>query len=294
MKKIFLLFLLANLLTQCEEEVPLDTLDPYTEKLVVNEYFNNGGPFSIQVSVSKDAYKQNNPVVLDSTQVKVTLKEGNTTIPLFYNDFLDYFYSNTNPIPGKTYNLSVTSNGYPNISATGKMPALLNGKSVTYIEDGGIDMQGNTSDLLRLSFQDDASTKDYYKLNFFYYSEVVELFNAYDFELTDVLSAVNTIKTRDGGFLFSDETFNGQRKTFNSVPPFGLVKANTSYKYLVRIERLSEEYWKYNTSLEQLRGGLGGGTSGGNIFRGAVVVYTNVSNGLGIFAGGSVESDTLK
>ena len=294
MKKLLFLILLANLLTQCEEEIPLDTLDPYTEKLVVNEYFNNDGPFSIQISVSKDAYKQNNPVVLDSTQVKVSLREGNTVIPLFYNDFSDYFYTNTNPSPGKTYNLSVTSSGYPSITASGKMPPLLNGKNVSYIEDGGIDMQGNKSDLLTVSFQDDASTKDYYKLNFFYYSELVDKFNAYDFELTDILSAVNTIKTRDGGFLFSDEAFNGQKKTFTSVPPFGLVRANTRYKYLIRIERLSEEYWKYNTSLEQYRGGLGSGTSGSNIFRGAVVVYTNVSNGLGIFAGGSVESDTLK
>ena len=274
----------------CDEEVPLETLDTYQEKLVVNDYFTNSAPFSIQVSVSKDLYKKPDPVVLTDNVVKVTLKEGGNIIPLTYDVFDNVFYSASVPVPGKEYVLSVSANNLGTVSAVGKIPSRVTGKSSIFIEDGGIDMQGNKSDLLKLTFTDNGSTHDYYKLSFFYYSELVGQFHAFDFDRTDVLAAVNTIKTRDGGFLFSDELFNGKSKTLTAVPPMGLVKANTTYKYLIRLERLSEEYWKYINSLEQYRGG----SSVNNFLNGAVVVYSNVNQGLGIFAGGCVESDTLK
>lgn len=294
MKKSLIWIFLCVLLVQCEEEVPLDTLDPYIEKIVINEFFDNNGPFSIQVSSSKDAYKQPNPVVFDSGRVKISLSDKNGPIPLFYDNFKDMYYSSVQPVAGESYFITVTADGFPAVSATGKLPAALLQKSASFVEDGGTDMQGNTSDLLKLSFKDDPQTKDYYKVNFFYYSELVDKFNAFDFELSDVLTAVSTIKTRDGGFIFSDESFNGLQKNLSAVPPFGLVKANTKYKYLIRIERLSESYWKYLSTLEQYRGSLNGGNSGSNLFRGAVVVYSNVNNGLGIFAGSYTQSDTLR
>ncbi len=293
MRKTLLFILTSAFLWSCDEEIPLDSLDKYNEKLVVNEYFNNKEPFSIQVSLSRDVYKEPNPIVLDSTKVKITLTENNTVIPLFYNAFGGVFYSNSKPQPGKRYNLSVSSNNHTSISTTGILPDNILNKSATYIEDGGTDLDGNKSDLLKLTFKDDANTKDYYKLNFFYYSELVDKFNAFDFEQKDILSAVNTIKTRDGGFLFSDESFNGKDKTLTAVPPSGLVAGNTGAKYLIQIQRLNDDFWKYNTSLEEYRGGLNGGGSS-NIFGGAVIVYSNIKNGLGIFAGSNIESDTLK
>jgi len=292
MKKIVILVICSTILWGCEEEIPRDQLIPYTPKLVVNEYFNNEEAFSIEVSFSADAYKETIPGILGEDKVKVSLTEDNVDIPLVFANGL--FTSAIKPQAGKRYNLTISSPQYGTATASGILPENITGKTVTYIEDGGIDMQGLESDLLKLTFKDNAGTKDYYKLNFFYYSELVEQFNAFDFELTGILSAVNTVKTREGGFLFSDELFNGQTTTFTAVPPFGLVKSNLKYKYLVQIQHLSDDFWKYNTSLEQYRGGLGSGISGNNLFGGAVVVYSNISNGLGIFAGANVESDTIK
>ncbi len=293
MKKIlFILFIIAGL-GSCTEEIPTSTIDKYSEKLVVNEYFNNIEPFSIQVSVSKDAYKDADPYILTNAEAIVSLSENGNSIPLSYNSFDRVFTSNLKPQPGKNYNLVVTSKIFGTVTTSGALPNNISNKSAIFIENGGIDMQGNKSDLLKLTFKDDGNTKDYYKLNFFYYSELIGKFNAFDFELKDILTAVNTIKTRDGGFLFSDESFNGKDKTFTAVPPFGLVAANTGAKYLIQIQRLNDDFWKYNTSLEQYRGGLNGG-SGSNIFGGAVIVYSNIHNGLGIFAGSNIESDTLK
>ena len=292
MQKTFLIIFITSFLFSCEEEIPLDTLDKYQEKLVVNEYFSNTEPFSIQVSVSKDAYKEPNPFVLGN-QAKVTLTENDVPVALTFDNSDGVFYSLIKPQPGKKYNLTVSANNYSTVTANGFLPGNIAAKNSSYIENGGIDMQGNKSDLLKLTFKDDAGTKDYYKLNFFYYSELVGKFFAFDFELKDILSAVNTIKTRDGGFLFSDESFNGALKTFTAVPPFGIVAGNTDAKYLIQIQRLNDDFWKYNTTLEQYRLGIGG-SAGSNIFGGAVVVYTNIHNGLGIFAGSNIESDTLK
>jgi len=292
--KNLLLLSLPFLLSNCEEEIPLDKLDPYTEKLVVNEYFSNGEPFSIEISGSKYAYKEGNPLVLDSAKLSVVLTEDNVPLKLLYDQILDVFYTANNPLPGKVYNLSVKSFGYPDISATGKLPQSIANKSSVCIFDGGKDMQGNVSDLLKLTFTDDGNSKDHYKINFFYYNESSGKFTAFDFELKDILTAVNTIKSIDGGFLFSDESFSGQQKVITAVPPMGFVSSNKTYKYLIKIERLSEEYWKYRTTLEQYRGGLNGGITSTNLFRGAVVVYSNVTNGLGIFAGANIQSDTIK
>jgi len=293
-KILYSIFIFAQF--GCIEEIPVENI-AYSEKLVVNELFSNNEPFSIQISNSKNAYKEPNPIVLDSTQVSVTLFEDNKPVKLIYDAFANIYYSQVKPVTGKSYQLFVLSkfNKYTSVSAIGNLPEKLKSKNSSFIEDGGIDMQGNTSDLLKLTFLDDANSKDHYKLNFFYYSELIDKFTAFDFELNGILASVTTIKSRDGGFLFSDETFNGQQQTVTAVPPFGLVKGNTTYKYLIQIQRISEDYWKYSSTLEQYRGGLsGGGGGGGGVFNGAVVVYTNVLNGLGIFAGANVEGDTLK
>jgi hypothetical protein len=289
----FILIILSVFLTSCDEEIPIDKIDPYTEKLVVNEYFNNLEPFTIEISTSKNAYKTPIPTILDSSQVKVVLLENGIPMPLLYNAFDKIFYTSTNPASNKKYELSVSSNGYNTVHTLGTLPDNISSKTALYIEDGGIDMEGNTSDLLKLTFKDDENTKDYYKLNFFYYSELAKVFTAFDFDENDILSAVSTIKARDGGYLFSDESFNGKMKTFTAIPPSGIVAGNTDIKYLIQIQRLSDDFWKYNTTLEQYRGGTTGG-SGSNIFGGAVVVYSNIKNGLGIFAGSNIESDTLR
>ena len=293
-KKIIIALVFPILFMGCEEEISSDSLNPYYEKLVINEYFNTNEPFSIQVSVSRDAYKEPNPFLLDSTEAKVILKENNLPIPLYFNTFDNTFYSLVKPLAGKTYSITVSSGKYNTVSASGVMPNNILSKNASYIENGGVDQLGNKSDLLKLTFKDDLNTKDYYKLNFYYYSDLLNLFIAYDFELNDILSAVNTIKTRDGGFLFSDESFKGQEKTLTSVPPFGIVAGNPGAKYLIQIQRLNDDFWKYNTTLEQYRGGLNGGSTSSNLFSGAVVVYSNIVNGLGIFAGSNIESDTLK
>ena len=296
MKKITIsiISLLAIALNGCEEEIPIDQLNSYKEKLVINEVFNNSSPFSIQISTSKSAYNDDNPEILESASIaEISLKEDNNVIPLTYDGFTKTYYSQSVPQAGKNYSLLVRTNAYGNISSIGSLPENISNINSVWIENGGIDMQGNKSDLLKVTFKDNSNTKDYYKVNFMYYSELVDKFNAFDFMLSDILSAVSTIKARDGGFLFSDDAFNGEIKTLTAVPPSGLVKTNTTYKYLITIEKLSKEYWKYYTSLEQYRGGATG-NSGTDLFRGAVVVYSNINNGLGIFAGSYIKADTLK
>ena len=94
MKKIlFILFIIAGL-GSCTEEIPTSTIDKYSEKLVVNEYFNNIEPFSIQVSVSKDAYKDADPYILTNAEAIVSLSENGNSIPLSYNSFDRVFTSN--------------------------------------------------------------------------------------------------------------------------------------------------------------------------------------------------------
>ncbi|MCC6720588.1 MAG: DUF4249 domain-containing protein [Bacteroidia bacterium] len=294
MKYISIFLITTIIISSCEEEIPADKLNSYTEKIVVNEIFNNDKPFSIQISNSKIAYNEENPTLLGPDEIiDVSLKEGDKIIHLSFDAFSKTYFSTVLPVPGKQYNLMISSKNYISVYSKGYMPQNVSNMASTWIENGGIDMNGNKSDMLKVTFSDDASTNDYYKINFMYYSELVDKFNSFDFKTSDILTAASTMKTRDGGFLFSDELFNGTTKTLTAIPPSGLVKSNTTYKYLITIEKLSKDFWKYYTTLEQYRGGANG-TFATDLFKGAVVVYSNINNGLGIFAGSSVKSDTLK
>jgi len=140
---------------------------------------------------------------------------------------------------------------------------------------------------------DDPGGKDFYELHFYYFSELAEIFVPFDFELTDeTLLSPNTLKLNSGGFLFSDELFNGTRKRFTAAITSSLTRGNSDIKYLIELRKVNQDYWKYWRTLQQYRDQEDQIASGP--FGNAVIIHSNVSGGLGIFMGSNLQSDTIR
>lgn len=291
MKKNLIILLTAVVsLSACRQEIPFGQLPEFTPKLVLNSELNNERPVSIQVSSSTFAYTIGSPEILaDAT---VLLYENGVQVPLTYNDFFDRYESTITPKPGSLYTISAGKAGFPSVTAQARIPDLLRNKSMIYVQDGGIDNNGNTSDLLGLAFDDDPDKTNYYKINFLYYSETLEEYLGFDYNTDDPsLNAYDAAKTDDGGFVITDRLFNGQRKEFRAVPPAGLVFNNKDIKYLIEIRHLSEEYYRYYTSLSKFKEYM---EQPGALLQSGITVFSNVNGGLGIFAGTQLESDTIR
>jgi hypothetical protein len=280
----------------CSADLPIPTSDlpEFKQKLVVNSSVDNLNPISIKISNSAGAYTENLPQ--NYRQVKVSLRKANSSfdIPLVYDQFEEAFVASAPATPGVTYDLLVTDtvNGMPAVNARCVLPEQVLNKQIGYVENGGIDMEGLTSDLLTLKWTDVAGA-NYYIVHFYYYSETANLFIPFDFELNDpTLSDPKTVKLSSGGYLFDDGLFNGQEKTLNVVPPGGLVAGNTGPKYLIELRSVTDDYYRYHTTLQQYKDQDGVQQTGP--FGSAIIVHSNINNGLGAFISSTLESDTIR
>ena len=100
------------------------------------------------------------------------------------------------------------------------------------------------------------------------------------------------MKLNDGGFLFNDVLFNGQTKKIEAVPPGGLVAANSDVLYLIELRSVTRDFYNYYKTLQQYRDRDDLQQAGP--FGSAVIVHSNITNGLGAFIASNVESDTIR
>jgi hypothetical protein len=288
MKQVYIILLFIAFVSACIEPVDLKKLPAYSEKTVINGSLNNIKNLEFSLSKSAYAYNSDNPGSLDNPTI--TLLEDNVPMSVSYDPVNSKYFANSKPKPGSTYFIGVASkNGFASSSA--KMPSQFTGSSKLVL-NGGVDQTGIPSDLILITWNDNGAENNYYKINFYYYSDLAEEFVLFEFETTDqVLLSNETIKTNDGGYIFKDDLFNGKTKTLSAVPSFGLTSPTAPYKYLIQLTNMSEEYYKYLTTLQRYRDAQDFSTG---LFSEPVVVFNNITNGLGIWAGTTMTSDTLR
>lgn len=283
-----------TLLAGCsaDQPIPESELPSFEPKLVVNASINNLEPLEIKISDNAGAYTNDLP--LDYSDVSVSLKSDGSTVSMIYDNTNKSFKSTQKAVPGRTYELEVRDNSgeRSTVFARSFIPQKVFGKSIGYIENGGIDIDGNPSDVLSIEWTDLAGS-NYYMLHFYYYSETVDLYIPFDFALTDeTLKAPETLKLDDGGYLFNDALFNGQKKKIEVVPPGGIVAGNSDILYLIELRSVTKDFYSYYKTLQQYRDRDDLQQAGP--FGSAVIVHSNVVNGLGAFIASTVESDTIR
>ena len=284
----FLLVLVFS--SSCEQLSELSEADlpEFVDQLVVNADLDNTNNVSLEVSTTTWAYEAGTPEVIGDVTLVFT-QEG-IEIPLTLNS--GRFSSPVKPKSGEVFTVAVFKDNYRTISANCRIPEQVLNKTSGYVSGGGTDLQGRVGDEVFIEF-DDPSGEDFYEIKFFYYSELANEFILFDFEVDDLtLRSPNTLKLNNGGFLFSDELFDGSRKRFSAIATAALTSANSDIKYLVQLKKVSKDYWKYWRTLQQFRDQQEGNGSGP--FGNAVILHSNVSGGLGVMMSSYVESDTIR
>lgn len=288
------LVLLFGLFQSCDNDLPIPEgeLPSFQPKLVVNASLNNVEPIEIKISDNAGAYTNDLPSVY--SDVFVSLKSDGSTVSMLYDNTSNSFKSTQRAVPGKTYTVEVRDKASerPTVFARSFIPEKVFGKTIGYVENGGIDMDGLPSDLLSIEWTD-LSGSNYYMLHFYYYSETVDLYIPFDFQLNDAtLQAPETLKLDDGGFLFNDVLFNGRKKKIEVVPPAGSVAGNSDVLYLIELRSVTKDFYNYYKTLKQYRDRDDLQQAGP--FGSAVIVHSNITNGLGAFIASTVESDTIR
>jgi len=269
------------LLAACEKEITLNLSD-YASKLVVNGEFNTNATVKVEVSRSipiMNVADSTGYLLMDAT---AKLYENNTLIGNL--TYVNGFYTmNYKPKQGKAYRVEVNRSGFNPAVAEVNVPANIVSKS-KFVDSVGIDNLGFPFGQLTIQFKDDVGTKNYYELLVRYYDAGIQKWFPLDFKSNDILF-LNNDKLDNGGYVFSDVSFNGQQK--NILTSIESNTATGTPKFEISIKTFSEEYYNY---LKQLR------DYDNNSFfvSDPVILISNVKNGLGMVGGVYNVKDTLK
>jgi hypothetical protein len=279
MKKIAIYILGAALFSSCfEDTIKPDILKDYTPKLVVNSLIAADDSISIEITTSVAAIDNTFPNLVKDA--KITINDGSQEIRLVYRDSTETYSSPQTFAERTRLEVRVTHPDYPNVISTVFIPADVNSVGLLTV-DGGIDTGGLVGDLIQVSFADPGNQDNYYRLKISYFSETVGVWVPFIFPKSDPsLAGYNSFALDDLSILFNDELFNGQNKTFSTVAPSGIVSRNTGDKFRVEFTSISKDYFEYYRSLQRATDARDLTFQGS--YNNAVVIHTNVINGLGI------------
>jgi|TARA_B110000967_G_scaffold31437_1_gene29810 hypothetical protein len=298
MKKIAIYILGTALFSSCfEDTIKPDILKDYTPKLVVNSLITADDSISIEITTSVAAIDNTFPNLVKDAKITITDgsldQNGNLKkIRPVYRDLTETYSSPQTFAEGTRLEVRITHPDYPNVISTVFIPADVNSVGLLTV-DGGIDTGGLVGDLIQVSFADPGNQDNYYRLKVSYFSETVGVWVPFIFPKSDPsLAEYNSFALDDLSILFNDELFNGQNKTFSTVAPSGIVSRNTGDKFRVEFTSISKDYFEYYRSLQRATDAKDLTFQGS--YNNAVVIHTNVLNGLGILGTENGKAIVLK
>lgn len=277
---LFPLFFLCS----CEKDLDMSQI-AFKEKLVVNLLAYDNDFLSVTVNKSLDIFDSIGKPSIENALVIVTDDKGVKTKLNF--DLISQSYRSTwYPVSGINYTLEVS---WGNLSSTYSfftIPKLSTSGKALWIDNTSSDSVGFPTGTISFMIKDNPNERNYYELGLFRYDE----FSSEQWLNLPIIPenpelVNNQILNKDGALLIDDGGFNGQNKLFKFTTPAN--SKGTTFKYLVVIKNLSEEYYRYFKSIDNYKQQQGP-------FSEPSAVFTNIKGGLGICAGASVVKDTIK
>jgi len=286
-------------LAACEKEIKMD-LPSTSNMLVANCLFSPDTVFKVYVSRSAKVL---------GTDARESIE--NATVEIYKNEQIwetlthidkGIYTSVKFPEAGMEYTLKVSAPGYESISASGVAPEKTPLSNVT-IKDSVYQYQGiNPIMYAKISgeFPDPPSMENYYLLELSYVDTfLLEISYFNPIVSGDVFRKINLIdKINENpvfssksaiGLMMTDELFNGKNYLFKAYFESRFLNTSVeSKKFTLNLKSLSKEaYYYYKTADMQI-------SSENNPFSEPARVYTNITNGLGIFAGYNVSKVEFK
>ena len=299
MKKNIFLIIIVLLIISCEKEVVIP-IEYTQQKLVVNALFCTDSLWEVELSASKYIYDTVDISYINNAQITISDSDGNSFL-LTNMDNGIYKSTNEQPEIGKIYTLNVSHDDYDNVSASNQLPGEIAIDNISWEEPTFVD--GDIYRKINLTFQD-SPEDDYYLIRintglweYFENYETGKLDSVY-FEFSIPLMSQNinpneNDKWPETTLSFTDNVFNGTQYTIDLLMPeyyFTWEEKEIDIgieKIYISMSKISQEYYWYSSSYRAYL------ESQNAMFAQPTQVYTNIENGLGIFAGYSTTLDSI-
>ena len=294
------------LMSSCEKEFVLD-LYGADNIIVVNSIFNGDEPLSI--TVTKSMLPQESQSVVELKNAKVSLfKDGAYVEDLTYyeasDDTLGHFYSATTPVFGSTYKVEVGTDEMGKVSSQSVLPQKVNIVSDTAVWLKWVNEE-DTAHVIRFYFE--IEFNDPQDENFYFITASAPVYKVdtinntrqfHAWQYAEILSG--DLPTHElylnNALLFKDETFNATYKeitgtaTMYSYPhpslPYDLDEDEflviDKSKLYIELHSLSKDAYNFYSSYAKMI------AAQDDVYSEPTVIYTNIKNGLGIFAGENI------
>ena len=283
------------LLYACQKEVKID-MPTYSPKLVVNCFFNPDSTWKVNLSSSVPISGNDQPSYISNATVE--LYEDNVLIStLSYAD--SNYVNNQKPLLNKLYTLKVSAPGFESVECSDKLlstTTTFTAKLDTiqrYITIKNLAFSENIPvSPLKIGIKDEATVENFYEFRGIYTNDQITPVRTTNVIFHSLSPGLESFSRYQRLVLFRDLLFNGkendlmlyldnQQTFFMTYLPSGDIgvlwwKINNLY---FEMKQVSEQYFLYQKTFLQQK------YNRENPFAEPTKVYTNVKNGLGIFAG---------
>lgn len=293
-----LLILLAlTVLVSCEEDYLLER-ETFRPSVVVNSIFKNGKSWVVNLTFSKDILTNGSEIIpITNASVSIIEKSTGREIVLYHTQKGNYQSDIYPPQADKIYELLVDVPGYKTVKAVSSAPKKAN--VVNIITDIVDDKT------TKIDFEIKDNISNYYIWNFISTNpknpldttftgnpkDLVKSIKKYN-DISGYLNSLSSSNDNDAisqGGLFSTNIKNSQQESTAGNGSSTSGETQTNKRYL-RLLTASKDLYNYYKTVEKFILAENHNSS----FSHSPEIYSNISNGLGIFAGFTEEFKEIK
>lgn len=284
----------------CEEPISLD-IESVAPQVVVNGTFTPNHPFQFTLSKNKDLLSTDSTEFIANAKVQILDDQGKLLKKLVYQEKATvpyYEFAGFHPQAQKVYQLAIEIPGYPMIYAKSSAPRSV---PIQSIQTEEITRDSSTSLYflnINTTILDQQGEQNYYHLQLYYQqigsrSSTSGLVNKPDsfipIPIRNTNSENSTIVAdiNKNGVLFTDDQLDGMPLNMQFQTVLDREYTGENPQIIGELRTVSKDYYLYYTSLtRQLE-------NKDRPFAEPVIVFNNIENGLGIFAGFNHHRDSV-
>lgn len=272
----------------CEEDFVLKR-EAFVPKVVVNSIFTEGKPWKVALTFSRDILDNSpNIIPVENADVYIIRKVNGLQIPLKHEGAGIYTSVTWMPEPDRNYELIVNVPGYTTITSKSTSPSR---SEIVNVLSEVVELQGEKQTKVNFEIKDNNS-------NFYIWNVIssnqgklpdssftgdagklvgsIKKYPSIQSVLNNNVLSGNDTESKGGSFSTTTSDNNGDDSLEN--PPPGSEPINKKY---LRVVTASGDLYNYYKSVEQFVLSENYNTS----IAYTTKVYSNIQNGLGIFAG---------
>jgi hypothetical protein len=286
--KVLSLVLTAMLLwSGCQQIIPID-LPPAEPELVVHCIFNPDSEWVASVTLSQalDVAGLATPV----TNAAVQILENGVPVATLGHDSADFYRAalGIKPQVGHSYTIQVSAPDYATVTGNDRIPTPIGANNLQWQDSATVDENGQHLSEFKFTINDPPNEKNYYMLRVHYVG-----FETFDQDTT-VATGWYYMTSHDpvvkfynsmAAAIFDDATFDGQSRNFTLfVPDYWW---NIIHGRFYVLSQVSPTYYHYIQTFEDYY------NVNGNPFAEPVRIFSNMTPGMGVFAGYSSFTDSI-